>query len=319
MLRTIKPKNARSKRALEKRAPLASENAKQTLFLRYTTCSELVQLLMTDLISLKQPLCLRFDKKNTIHPFEDASSLEFFSEKNDTSLVVYGSHSKKRPHCLTLARMFDHKVLDMLELLVEPESARTLRQFKGAKPATGLKPLVGFSGTLWEGPEENEYTLARSLLLDLMRGEETWNVDVEGLQYLVHFTVGEQEEGKGKPMIRMRCYMIKTRKSGQKLPRVEVEEMGPRVDFRVGRVKEADKEVWKQAMRKPRGTEEKSRKNIETDLVGDKVGRIHMGKQNLATMQTRKMKGLKRGRDVDETLLSDDGEDGGVALKKAKA
>ncbi|KAG8631803.1 hypothetical protein KVT40_000943 [Elsinoe batatas] len=319
MLRTIKPKNARTKRVLEKRAPLTSENAKQTLFLRYTTCSELLQLLMTDLISLKQPLCLRFDKKNTIHPFEDASSLEFFSEKNDTSLVVYGSHSKKRPHCLTLARMFDHKVLDMLELLVEPESVRTLRQFKGAKPATGLKPLVGFSGTLWESPEENEYTLARSLLLDLMRGEETGNVDVEGLQYLVHFTVGEQEEGKGKPMIRMRCYMIKTRKSGQKLPRVEVEEMGPRVDFRVGRVKEADKELWKQAMRKPRGTEEKSRKNIETDLVGDKVGRIHMGKQNLATMQTRKMKGLKRSRDVDETLLSDDGEDGGVALKKAKA
>ncbi|KAF4553606.1 Ribosome production factor 2-like protein [Elsinoe fawcettii] len=319
MLRTIKPKNARSKRALEKRAPLASENAKQTLFLRYTTCSELVQLLMTDLHTLKQPLCQRFDKKNNIHPFEDASSLEFFSEKNDTSLMLYGSHSKKRPHCLTVVRMFDHKALDMLELLVDADSFRTIRQFKGSKPATGLKPLVAFSGTLFEGPEENEYTLARSLLLDLMKGEDTNNVDVEGLQYLVHFTVGEAEENKGKPRIMMRCYMIKTKKSGQKLPRVEVEEMGPRVDFRVGRVKEADKEMLKEAMRKPRGTEEKSRKNIETDIIGDKVGRIHMGKQNLGTMQTRKMKALKRSRDVDETLSDDDGEDGGVTLKKTKA
>ncbi|PSK42240.1 Ribosome production factor 2 [Elsinoe australis] len=320
MLRQIKPKTARTKRILEKRAPQTQENARQTLFLRYTSCSELIQLLMRDLFLLKQPLCTRFDKKNSIHPFEDAGSLEFFSEKNDCSLMVYGSHSKKRPHCLTLVRMFDHKVLDMVELLVDAESLRTVQQFKGKKPATGLKPLVAFSGTLFEGPEENEYTLARSVLLDLFKGEEAKDVDVEGLQYLVHFSVGEEEEGKAKPMIRMRCYMIRTKKSGQKLPRVEVDEMGPRVDFRLGRVREADKEMMKEAMRKPRGTEEKSRKNIETDIIGDKIGRIHVGKQNLGTMQTRKMKGLKRTRDVDEELLSDDGDDdGGVQLKKTKA
>ena len=53
-----------------------------------------------------------------IHPFEDASSLEFFSEKQDASLFVVGSHSKKRPNNLTFARMFDHKLLDMVELSV---------------------------------------------------------------------------------------------------------------------------------------------------------------------------------------------------------
>ena len=34
-----------------------------------------------------------------------------------------------------------------------------------------------------------------------------------------------------------------------------------------------------------------------TDIVGDKVGRIHLGKQDLMELQTRKMKGLKRTRD----------------------
>lgn len=34
--------------------------------------------------------------------------------------------------------------------------------------------------------------------------------------------------------------------------------------------------------------------------MGDKLGKIHMGKQDLRTMQTRKMKGLKRSRDVEE-------------------
>ena len=40
------------------------------------------------------------------------------------------------------------------------------------------------------------------------------------------------------------------------------------------------------------------KKNVETDIMGDKMGRIHLGRQNLDDLQTRKMKGLKRSRDV---------------------
>ena len=43
----------------------------------------------------------------------------------------------------------------------------------------------------------------------------------------------------------------------------------------------------------------KPKKNIETDTVGDKIGRIHLGRQDLSELQTRKMKGLKRVRDTD--------------------
>ena len=42
----------------------------------------------------------------------------------------------------------------------------------------------------------------------------------------------------------------------------------------------------------------KQKKNVETDIVGDKIGRIHLGRQDLNELQTRKMKGLKRDRDV---------------------
>lgn len=70
---------------------------------------------------------------------------------------------------------------------------------------------------------------------------------------------------------------------------------------------------------------------METDIVGDKVGRIHLGKQDLRELQTRKMKGLKRGRNTDdegegEGNIEDDGiisedEDGegrGVKVKRSK-
>ena len=33
--------------------------------------------------------------------------------------------------------------------------------------------------------------------------------------------------------------------------------------------------------------------------MGDKIGRVHLGRQDLSDLQTRKMKGLKRGRDTD--------------------
>ncbi|KAL9049746.1 MAG: hypothetical protein Q9162_007036 [Coniocarpon cinnabarinum] len=298
-LQKVKPKSARTARALKAREPLAVENPRTALFLRYTTCSELIQLLLSDLTNLRKPHIVRFSKKNNLHPFEDASSFEFFSEKNDASLLVFGSHTKKRPNCVTFMRMFEHKVLDMLELMVDAETARTMKQFKGAKPAVGLKPLVCFSGAVWESPVQNEFTLAKSLLLDFFKGEDVQKVDVEGLQYMVHVSAAEEIEGQPKPQIHLRVYMIRTKRSGSRLPRVEVEEIGPRVDFRIGRVKQADEGMLKEAMKRPRGTEAKTKKNVETDVVGDKVGRIYMGRQDLSKLQTRKMKGLKRGRDLD--------------------
>jgi len=298
-LRQVKPKNARTKRFVENKGPQTTENPRTTLFLRYTSCSEILHLVLTDLYALKRPLAVKFGKKNEIHPFEDPSSLEFFSEKNDASLMVYASHSKKRPHCLTFVRFFDFKVLDMIELLVDPETMRTLGQFKNAaKAATGLKPLLSFSGSAFDSPTSNAYTLAKSVFLDLFKGPDVKELDVEGLRFMIHVSVAEETDADPKPQIHLRCYLLSTKKSGTSLPKVEVEEMGPRIDFRVGRTKEADSGMWKEAMRKPKGQEAKTKKNVETDTIGDKVGRIHLGKQDLGQLQTRKMKGLKRSRDV---------------------
>ena len=70
-------------------------------------------------MALKRPDAIAFSKKNTIRPFEDASSLDFWSQKNDASFFVVGQSTKKRPDGLTLARMFDGRVLDMCELGVQ--------------------------------------------------------------------------------------------------------------------------------------------------------------------------------------------------------
>jgi ribosome production factor 2 len=143
----------------------------------------------------------------------------------------------------------------MLELYVDAESFRALDQFKNKKCATGLKPMIAFHGSAFENPNQTKYTLAKSLFLDMFRGQEAVSVDAEGLQYLISISAEEEEQDQSPPAIHFRVYLIKTKKSGQKLPRVEVEEMGPRIDFRLGREKFADESMWKEAMKKPKGTE----------------------------------------------------------------
>lgn len=189
---------------------------------------------LADLYSLRQPLAKKFTKKNAIHPFEDASSLEFFSEKNDAALLVFGSSSKKRPHCLTLVRTFGHRVLDMLELGLDADSFRRLAQFRGKKPAVGLRPMLVFAGPAFESTVPDEFTMAKSMLTDFFAGERgpgSDKVDVEGLQYVVVVSADEAEAatntglGDGsvsKPAIHLRSYLIQTKRSGQRLPRVEV-------------------------------------------------------------------------------------------------
>lgn len=53
-------------------------------------------------------------------------------------------------------------------------------------------------------------------------------------------------------------------------------------------------DLMKQACRKPKELKIAKTKNISVDNLGTKHGRIHLGKQDINKIQTRKMKGLKR-------------------------
>lgn len=242
-------------------------------------------------------------KNENIHPFESAESLEFLAKKNECSLVAFGSHSKKRPHALTLVRTFDYNVLEMVEMLLLPRPEDS----EGEKLQVGvsMKPMMLFAGSVWDDPSASAqgrtHQMLKGLFLDMFSGEETKKIDVEGLQYIVMIAAGEPEPDQA-PVIYMRWYKIRTQKSGQKLPRVEVDEVGPKFDFKIGRVQEADPAMMKEAMKQGKRPDEELRskkKNVGMDAIGDKIGRVHLGRQDLSGLQTRKMKGLKRSADMD--------------------
>ncbi|BFZ62179.1 rRNA-binding ribosome biosynthesis protein rpf2 [Saitoella coloradoensis] len=303
MLRTSKPKNARAKRALAQREPKLVENAKKAIFIRGSTASGLVQTAMADLYSLKKPDAINFTKKNEVHPFEDPSSIEFWSEKNDSSLLVVGTHTKKRPHNLTWCRTFSYQVLDVIELGIQ--NFKPIAEFKTQGSAVGLKPLMLFNGPIFD--THPDYKHAKSLFIDFFRGEQVQSIDVAGLQYIISVSAGEATDDVPHPQINFRAYLIQTKKSGQKLPRIELQEMGPRIDFSVRRVQAPNDDVWNEATKKPKQLMPRTKKNVGMNEIGDKTGRIHVGRQDLTKMQTRKMKGLKKraGEDADEEVVAE--------------
>lgn len=125
---------------------------------------------------------------------------------------------------------------------------------------------------------------------------------------MISISAAEQVDEEKAPELRIRFYLIKTLKSGHKLPRVEVEEMGPRIDATLGREQFPDPDMMKEALKKPKGAEPKTKKNIDMDVMGDKMGKIHLPRQNFGELQSRKMKGLKRGRTPEADVEMDDAD-----------
>jgi len=232
-------------------------------------------------------------------------------KKNDTSLFVVGSHSKKRPNNLTFIRMFDGQILDMVEVGIE--NAKSLSEFKTSKCAVGMKPLFLFNGDLFENSQVHK--TFKNILLDFYRGQSAENINLSGLEHIISVTAIDSSSEQSSDLrampgiIYFRVYTIQLKKSGEKTPRVELEEMGPSYNFKIRRFKFANDDVYKLATKVPKINKPKKTKNVDVNEMGDTIGRIHLGKQDLSKLQTRKMKGLKRtDQDYTEEDLVDEEE-----------
>lgn len=127
-----------------------------------------------------------------------------------------GSHSKKRPDNVVFGRMFDYNLLDMIELGVG--SYEGLRNFTSAKITLGSKPCLVFNGNMWE--QSDELKQLRSIFVDLFHREQVDAIRLQGIEHAISFTAGD--DGK----ILLRSYKILLKKSGGRVPRIELEEMG---------------------------------------------------------------------------------------------
>ena len=238
---------------------------------------------------LKKPDSKNMSKRNALRPFEDQSSVEFLCRVNDSSLFGFATHSKKRPHTFVMGRCFDFQVLDMIEFGINASTFKSLDSFAGRKveARVGSKPCFVFEGD--EFDTEEDMKVAQNLILDYFRGEKIDHVNLAGLNRVFVCTAVNG-------VIYFRHYGVLLKRSGTRFPRVELEEIGPRMDMTIRRRKEAAREVKKLAYRVPRELKPKKVKNIEKGQFGNKMGRVHMERQDLEEMALRKFKALKKKR-----------------------
>ena len=88
---------------------------------------------------------------------------------------------------------------------------------------------------------------------------------------------------------------------------IQLQECGPSMSLTPRRTAIASVDLRRVSIRQPRTTAPVVEKNVDHNVFGETLGRLHMEPQDLNKLQTRKMKGLKRGRHADED--EDDGDD----------
>jgi len=160
---------------------------------------------------------------------------------------MFGSHSKKRPHNVVMGRLFNYHVFDMIELGIE--NFKSMTDFKVAKNAIGSKPCFIISGSDFENNEILKMTA--NIIVDFFRGKVVDAINLTGIDHVIALT------SKNATSFYFRHYSVQFKKSGERVPTVELVEIGPSIDFNVRRNKFAEGDLRKQTIppkRKKRNT-----------------------------------------------------------------
>jgi len=217
------------------------------------------------------------------------------------------------------------------------ESWVGMADFKTPKSTPGHRPLMHFASELFD--THPRFIQLKSILIDFFNGEVIESICLPGLEHVISVSCTPTsaalnnaastvnmypnqhpsiEDTSILPKVHIRTYTTKLLASGTRVPRVELTPMGPSLDLILRRHQSADPEMLKQAMKRPKLKKTdvekglgKRKKNMEVDEMGDLRGRVHVGKQDLLKLQTRKMKGLKAGLEEKEGVDEEGGDPDG--------
>lgn len=301
-----KTPNARVARYLKSTESKLVEGPRVSLLLKGIRCSQAMGVVLKDLRATLAPHCKLLTKNNAIVPFdtEGQQSLEFLSTKNDATVFAMGSTNKKRPNNLTLGRTFDRQILDMVELGVLRYKA--IGDYGGSVPKKriGSKPMMLFVGDLWE--HDGSCSKLRNILIDVYKGDPVKKLYHAGLDHIMVFAVALGPNDK--PLIHQRTYFCKLKKnprSASKTPLPFLTPCGPDMDFEIRRTQVAEPDLWKASLKQPQGVKAKKVKNRSTNIFGERIGRLHLEKQDIDNRQGKKVKALRRAEKIDKQAEKD--------------
>lgn len=332
---TRRPKTKKGERVVKARAPQNKEVIKRALFMFGGKSSQVLKDAMLGLATAKNKEdVVRLQRRNDgVRPLEAGGEvlLEKLAQQWDCGLFVVATNTKKRPNNVTVGRLYDGTVYDILELGIvrfaqngfHPPPAGT----KLPPVAPNSKPMMVFVGAGFERGARGK--LAQSILLDLFRGRVVDHINLAGLDRVLLCFLGAASDAPVAPaaagdasadadaaasVLFVRHCAVVLKKSGQTapsldggkpihLPYVDLVEVGPSYEFRLGRHRLPPTDVAKEACRRSlklsdAAAERKAHlKNTEEDELEGRVGRVFNPRQDLDDLQAvsiKRMAGRER-------------------------
>ncbi|KAF7458804.1 BRIX domain-containing protein [Cryptosporidium felis] len=305
-----------------KRESQVNEETKRRLLIKGSKCKESIQGLLRDFYKIFPKTHTKIVRGITrgdliISPWVNPQKMEELSYKHGSSISIFANSSKKHPFRLIFTRFYDSHILDMYEFNV--------LDYKGIIPGTelpkyGSKPIVICQGAPFESSEV--YKSIRNMLFDsfsgpIVRGSRVFP---RGFDHLILITAYEpkleKREGSGdsdshsivgsiesKVYIQIKSYSIHLNKQPKNVapellykaeeglisngaPRALISEIGLEINMELTRYQMPNKDVLKSALMVPKEIKPKKIKNVSTNALGESIGRIHVGKQDLSTLNT---------------------------------
>eukprot|EP00916_Digyalum_oweni_P006150 GHVL01010610.1.p1 GENE.GHVL01010610.1~~GHVL01010610.1.p1 ORF type:complete len:190 (+),score=22.52 GHVL01010610.1:387-956(+) len=157
-------------------------------------------------------------------------------------------------------------------------------------PSPGSQAFVICQGAQFEASEKMKSV--RNLLVDFFKCGNATSLSLSGIEHVIVLTALEPTTSFGGgpedlSRIRVHHFRLNLKNSGNSnVPLVEHEELGPRMDLILDRCQEPDNRRWRDSIKVPRIDKPKKQKNVTTDSLGEKRGRIYVDRDSMKALHT---------------------------------
>jgi len=216
---------------------------------------------------------------------------------------------------LTLGNLYDNKLLDYFEF--EVTNYLPITYFTEIEIDSCMKPVVIFQGDVFE--TDFEFERIKKFFIDFLIFYDIDDVNISDLKRVCIISAGDNK------LIKFRSYQVEKVDPYLVEKGLSLKEVGPSLDLKVRRIKLASSELYKLACKQPKVLRTHKAKNVETNMIGEKRGRIHMGRQDVNEIPLRqysknikKKKTAQEFKDTKKKNKEQNGEKEGKKDKKDK-
>lgn len=268
-----KAKTHKGRVHIQSKLPKLIEDPKKAIFLNSENSSEIMRLVMNEFYTTRKSYSHKLGKKNKLAcVFEKTDDVEYFVQKEDASLFVYSTDSKKRPMNIVFGNCYEHKLLDAFEFEVSNFIPHNYMENKVNYEINSM-PIMIFQGESFE--TDKVFERIKKFFLDFYTQDSLEEVNIPDLKRIIVFSVDEKQK-----KIKIRNYQTSEPVGEYSYKNIQIEECGPSFDLLPRRNHLIGDDEYKKACRQPKLTAEENTKNLINTML-DVQGKVYISKQNL--------------------------------------